>query len=195
MKLYRLAFILCLLPVTVLAMSNDPVDVIRTTTERILTELEKAPGIKSDPAKLQILVEVNVLPSIDFTRLSSLTLGKHWRTATPEQRIKFTEGFRKLLVKTYATSLSEYTGQTVEYRLLNVTADGRRATVRTLLKQSDGTPVIVDYRLHFTDDDWKIYDVSIEGVSMAINYRSSFSHEINKHGLDGLIRQLASRSQ
>jgi phospholipid transport system substrate-binding protein len=194
MKLYKFAFILYLLPITVLAMSNDPVDVIRTTTERVLAELEKVPGIKSNPEKLQSIVEVNVLPSIDFIRLSSLTLGKHWRTASPEQRMKFTEGFKKLLIKTYSTSLSEYTGQAVEYRLLNVTAGGRRASVRTLLKQSGGTPVIVDYRLHLTDDHWKIYDVSIEGVSMAINYRSSFSYEIKKHGLDGLIQQLASRN-
>jgi phospholipid transport system substrate-binding protein len=109
--------------------------------------------------------------------------------------MQFTDGFRQLLIKTYTASLAEYTGQTIEYKLLNVKAGGRRATVRTLLQQSAGAPVVVDYRLHFTGDHWKIYDVSIEGVSMAVNYRSSFSHEINNHGLDGLIQQLASRNQ
>ena len=193
MKLQSFAFILFLLPATVFAMSNDPVDLIRTTTERVLAELEKAPDIKSDPNKLQNLVEVNVSPSIDFTRLSSLILGKHWRTASRQQRQRFTAGFRKLLVKTYSTSLAEYSGQTIEYRLLNTAAEGRRATVRTLLKRVSDPPVVVDYRLYQTADRWKIYDVSIEGISLAVNYRSSFNEAINSHGLDQLIRQISDR--
>ena len=193
MRLSRFVFILSLLPAGTLAMNNDPVDFIRMTTERVLSELDQSADIKSSPDKLRTLVETSVSPNIDFKRLSSVILGKHWKTASAGQRAQFTEGFKQLLLTTYTTSLAEYTGQKIEYRLLKMAAGGRRATVRTKLTQSAGTPVIVDYRLHHKDDHWKIYDVSIEGISLAVNYRSSFSQQINSHGLDGLIQQLAER--
>lgn len=193
MKLFRYVFLLLLLPATTQAMNNDPVDFIRMTTERVLSELDKTADIKSSPEQLRSLVEANVSPNIDFTRLSGLILGKHWKTASAGQRTQFTKGFKQLLLNTYSTSLAEYTGQKIEHRLLKMAAGGRRATVRTEFTPSAGTPVIVDYRLHHIGDHWKIYDVSIEGISLAVNYRSSFSHEINNHGLDSLIQQLTER--
>ena len=193
MKIQALLFVGFLLPASTLAMSENPLELVRTTTESVLSELARIPDIKTDPDQLQRLVETNVSPKIDFARLSRLALGKHWRTASPQQRQRFTAGFRKLLIKTYSTSLAEYSGQAIEYRLLNTGAEGRRATVRTLLKRVSEPPVVVDYRLYQNADMWKIYDVSIEGISLAVNYRSSFDEAINNHGLDKLIRQLAER--
>lgn len=195
MKLHQLAFIVLLLPVKAIAMTSDPVDFVRTTTERVLIELDNSPGIKLDPGRLRALVESSVLSSIDFARLSRLVLGKHWRSASPAQRASFTEGFSRLLVTTYSISLAEYAGQQIEYSLLNGIAGGRRATVRTKLTQPGGSAVVVDYRLYLSGDHWKIYDVSIEGVSLAVNYRSNFSRQIQNHGLDGLIKQLVIRRQ
>ena len=193
MKRQTLLFVGFLLPASTLAMSNDPLELVRTTTETVVSELARAPDIKTDPDQLQQLVETKVSPKIDFARLSRLTLGKHWRTASPQQRQRFTAGFRNLLLKTYSTSLAEYSGQSIEYRLLSTGAEGRRATVRTLLKRLSDPPVTVDYRLYQNADSWKIYDVSIEGISLAVNYRSSFNEAINSHGLDTLIRQLTDR--
>ena len=195
MKSYTFALILFLLPMPGIAVSKDPVDMIRATTERVLVRLEQAPETKLNPDKLRTLVEENILPSIDFMRLSRLTLGKHWRTATNLQRERFSNEFRRLLIRTYSVALAEYAGQKVDYMPLKMTPDGRRSAVRTKLQQSGGAPVTVDYSLYKTSTSWKIYDVTIEGVSLAVNYRSSFGQEIRIHGLDGLIQQLAARNQ
>jgi phospholipid transport system substrate-binding protein len=189
------ALILCLLPTPTLAISEDPIELIRVTTERVLDQLIQTPEIKSDPDKLKILIEEYVLPSIDFMRLSRLTLGKHWGTATATQRQRFTDEFKQLLIRTYSTPLTEYNGQDIEYLHLKTTPDGKRSGVRTRLRQSGGAQITVDYSLYQTRDGWKIYDVTIEGVSLVVNYRSSFSQEIRTHGLDGLIQHLAVRNR
>ena len=133
MKIQTLLFVGFLLPASTLAMSDEPLELVRTTTETLLSELARVPDMKREPGRLQKLVETNVSPQVDFTRLSRITLGKHWRTASPQQRQRFTAGFRKLLVKTYSTSLAEFSGQPIEYRLLNTSAEGRRATARIRL--------------------------------------------------------------
>lgn len=195
MKPYTLALILFLLPTVTNAVSEEPVELIRTTTKRILGKLAQAPEIKSEPDRLKRLVEENIVPSIDFVRLSRLTLGKHWRTASTDQRNRFSDEFKQLLMRTYSTSLTEYSGQEIEYIPLKGAIDGKRSAVRTKLHQSDGSPVTVDYSLYKTGADWKIYDVTIEGVSLVVNYRSSFGQEIRTHGLDSLIQHLATRNQ
>lgn len=83
MKLYRFALILLLLPAVVPAMNSTPIDLIRTTTERVLERLDTTPDIKTNPDRLRALVEENIAPIIDFRQLSRLAIGKHWRTAMP----------------------------------------------------------------------------------------------------------------
>lgn len=195
MKPYTLALIIILLPTTALAISEEPVELIRMTTEQVLGKLAQAPQIKSEPEQLKHLVEESIVPSIDFVRLSRLTLGKHWRTASTEQRNRFTSEFKLLLMRTYSTSLTEYSGQDIEYIPLKETPDGKRSTVRTKLHQPSGSPVTVDYSLYKSGNGWKIYDVSIEGISLVVNYRSSFGQVIRSNGLDSLIQHLAIRNQ
>ena len=195
MRPHTLVLIILLLPTPAVAVSQEPLELIRSTTELVLNRLAQAPEIKSQPDRLKTLVEESIVPSIDFVRLSRLTLGKHWRTATPEQRNRFTREFKQLLIRTYSTSLTAYSGQEIEYIPLKETADGKRSAVRTKLHQPDGLPLTVDYRLYKAPQGWKIYDVSIEGVSLAVNYRSSFGQEIRTQGLDELIRHIASRNQ
>ena len=91
------------------------------------------------------------------------------------------------------TALVALAGQAIEYRLLGAGDGAQRSTVRASIASVAGTPLAVDYRLHCLGDDWKIYDVSIEGVSLAVNYRSRFSQVIDAHGIDGLIRQLGEK--
>jgi phospholipid transport system substrate-binding protein len=121
-----------------------------------------------------------------------LTLGKHWRSASSEQRDRFTQEFRALLVRSYSSVLAGYANQQVEFLPSAEPADAKRATVNTRIVEAGRPPIAVDYRLRQVDDAWKIYDVSIEGVSLAINYRSTFADEISAKGLDGLIAGLRS---
>jgi len=191
----RYVLLLLLWPVLVLAGDEQPVEVIRSATNQVLAKLEAAPEIRSDPAKINRVVQEHIVPHVDFVTMSRLTLGKNWRQATPEQRSVFAREFGTLLIKTYSTALAEYTNQEVEILSSSVSADSRRSTVRTRVVENGRAPLAIDYSLIHADNTWKIYDVRIEGVSLAINYRSTFAQEIRDHGIDGLIEQLVERNR
>jgi len=190
----RYVLLLLLWPVLVLAGDQQPAEVIRSATDRVLAELEAAPGIGSDPEKLNRVVQEHIVPHVDFATMSRLTLGKNWRQATPEQRSVFAREFGTLLTKTYSTALAEYANQQVEILSSSVSADNRRGTVRTRIVENGRAPLAIDYSLVHVGNTWKIYDVRIEGVSLAINYRSTFALEIRNHGIDGLIESLVERN-
>ena len=195
MRWFSSTLILLLTSTATLAVSTGPVDLVRATTEGVVDQLTRAPEIRSDTDRLTQLVEEHILPSVDFTRLSRLTLGKHWRSASDRQRMRFTNEFRELLVRTYSTALTEYAGQAITYTPIKTASDGKRSIVRSKFQQPTGGSVSVDYSLYKSSDGWKIYDVKIEGISLAVNYRSSFAQAIRSHGLDGLIEQLVTRNQ
>ena len=189
---YMLALLLW--PVLALAGSEQPADVIRNATDRVLARLEAAPETRTNPAQLDRVIQEHIVPHVDFVTLSRLTLGKNWRRATPEQQSVFAREFGKLLIKTYSTALAEYENQRIEILSSSESADGRRSTVRTRIVEDGRAPLAVDYSLIRADNSWKIYDVRIEGVSLAINYRTAFEAEIREHGIDGLIERLAERN-
>ena len=190
------AYVLVLLfwPPPSLAADELPVNVVRSATDDVLTELNATPGIRNDPDKLKLVIQRHIAPHIDFVTLSRLTLGKNWRQATQEQRSLFVREFGRLLVKVYSTALAGYANQEIEYLSSKVSADQRRATVRTRILERGQAPLAVDYSLRKAGDAWKIYDVKIEGISLAINYRASFAEEINTHGIDGMIERLVMRN-
>ena len=190
----RYAFILLLFPALVLASDQNPVDVIRGATDSVLTKLNAEPGIRQDPVWLNRVIHDHIVPHLDLVALSRLTLGKHWRRATEEQRSAFVRQFSTLLIKTYSTALAEYTDQKIEYLSSEVSADGRKSKVRTRVIEDGRAPLGVEYSLRQLGSAWKIYDLRIEGVSLAINYRSSFAQDIRKYGLDGLIERLTVRN-
>jgi phospholipid transport system substrate-binding protein len=190
----RYALMLLLWPVLVLAGDEQPVDVIQSATDKVLAELEAAPEIRSDPARLNRVIQKHIVPHVDFVTLSRLTLGKNWQQATPEQRSVFAREFGTLLIKTYSTALAEYANEEIEFLSSSVSADKRRSTVRTRIVQKGRAPLAVDYSLIQAGNTWKIYDVGIEGVSLAINYRTTFALEIRNHGIDGLIERLVERN-
>jgi phospholipid transport system substrate-binding protein len=127
--------------------------------------------------------------------MSSWVLGKYWRTATPAQRDRFTQEFRTLLVRTYAKSLSEYTDNKITYLPMRGSPQQSEVKVRTEVEQPGGFPIPIDYDLYRKGDDWKVYDVTIDGVSLVTNYRTTFANQIREDGLDKLIATLADRNQ
>jgi phospholipid transport system substrate-binding protein len=192
--LSRYALILLFFPVLVLAGDQQPVDVIRGATGKVLAELNAAPEIRRDTVKLSRVIQEHILPHVDFVSLSRLTLGKHWQRATQEQRSVFAREFGVLLIKTYSTALAEYTNQEIEYLSSETSADKHKSRVRTRIVGDGRAPLAVDYSLRQVKSTWKIYDLTIEGVSLAINYRASFSQQIRNHGIDGLIERLRARN-
>ncbi len=173
-----------------------PPDVLaRTTTQEVLTILKQDKELQSgNLTKVHQLVEAKILPNFDFNRMTQLVIGKHWPRATAEQKQALVTEFRNLLVRTYSSSLTAFTNQTVEFKPLKLKPDDVDVTVHSEIKQPGGQPIPIDYSMYKTAFGWKIYDVAIDGVSMVTNYRSSFSSEIRQKGIDGLIKTLADQS-
>lgn len=187
--------VVMLLAVPASATDSAPEQLVRSTTNEMLALfVENREMIENDPRSLYGLVDDVVLPHFDFQRMSQWALGKYWRRASNEQRARFTEAFRNLLVNTYSSLLFDYTNQTIDYLPARTTQDGSRVTVRTVINDTDGRKIPIDYALYRRDSDWQVYDVTIEGVSLVSNYRSSFASEIRTRGLDALIDRLVQRN-
>jgi phospholipid transport system substrate-binding protein len=176
--------------------AQSPQDLVQQTAEQMLNKLRtERQVIEQHPGRIYELVNEIVLPHFDFERMSSWVLGKYWRTATPAQRDRFTQEFRTLLVRTYAKSLSEYTDNKITYLPMRGSPQQSEVKVRTEVEQPGGFPIPIDYDLYRKGDDWKVYDVTIDGVSLVTNYRTTFANQIREDGLDKLIATLADRNQ
>jgi len=138
-----------------------------------------------------------VLPHFDFQAMTRLAVGRHWSEASPPQRQSLENAFRGLLVTTYTQALSQTAtpDQTVDVRPLASKAADDDVTVKTFVKDSTRKPLAIDYRLAKAGNSWKVYDVVVENLSLVTNYRSSFSAEITKSGIDGLIKALEAKNK
>jgi phospholipid transport system substrate-binding protein len=175
---------------------QSPQDLVQQTADQMVSKLRaERQVIDQHPGRIYDLVNEIVLPHFDFERMSTWVLGKYWRTATPEQHKRFVEEFRNLLVRTYAKSLSSYRDNKISYLPLRATPQDTDVKVRTEVDQPGGFPIPIDYSLYLKDDEWKVYDVTIDGVSLVTNYRTTFANQIRQDGLDKLIATLADRNQ
>lgn len=179
-----------------LAADLPPDQLAKNTTQEVLAILKADKDIKSGNVKrAHELVEEKVLPHFDFNRMTQLAVGKHWNRASALQKQALVKEFRSLLVRTYATSLTEFSNQTVDFKPLNMRPDDTQVTVKSEIKQPGGKPIPIDYEMYKSDFGWKVFDVAIDGVSLVINYRSSFASTIRQSGIDGLISTLEAKSR
>jgi len=180
-----------------MADAGDPRDMVRETTREVLAALdENRERIEGDPRAVYQLVGDIVLPRFDFELMSRFVLARHWRSASEAQRERFTEAFRQLLVRTYARALAEYSGEEeVRIPAQRIDTSRDRVTVKTEIVQPGGPPIPVDYTLLRQGDAWRVFDVTIEGVSLVQNYRSQFDGVVRRESMDALIEQLASRNR
>jgi len=173
---------------------SGPQLVIQQTSEELQKSLQK-PEYKKDFAKATRLVDQILETHVDFDRVSILILGKYWKTATPDQQVRFKKEFRSLLVRTYTTAFTEYANWKIRYLPLKLEEGETKAMVRTEILQSGAQPVEVNYRMVNLNNNWKVYDVLIEGISLVQNYRTSFTSEVSRTGsLEQLITELSQRN-
>lgn len=189
---------LLLLTFSVLTYADNmmPDVLVKTTTVDVTTILKRDKAVLlNDSQKLYALIDAKVLPHFDFNQMTMLAVGRYWRQATPAQQQALVKEFRTLLVRTYANALAEFNNQIIEFKPFNMAANATDTTVQTQVKQPGAQPIPIDYSMEKTEAGWKVYDVSIDGVSLVTNYRSSFASEIRNSGIDGLIHTLAGRNQ
>ena len=176
--------------------ASEPERLIQETSEQVIDELKQnIDTYREEPQLIYELVETVVLPHFDFVRMTDLALGRYRDQVTEEQRPAIVNEFRLLLVRTYSSALLEYTDQELAYLPMEGSIEEGKVTVRTEIEQAGGFPIPIDYRLRNGDDGWKVYDISVDDVSLVTNYRSSFARAIKKDGVDGLIQTLRDRNQ
>lgn len=199
MKAIRVLFTILsfgLLSAPVFADDMAPDVLVKKVTDEVLAVVRADKDLQNGNTKKAIdLVETKVLPHFNFTRMTALALGREWSKTSAEQKIRLTNEFRILLVRTYSNALTAYKDQTVEYKPFKMQAGETDVTVRTLVHQTNGKHIGLDYALDKQADGWKVYDVVVAGVSLVTNYRESFTQEIRANGVDGLISTLAAKNK
>ena len=197
-KIFLLASILLLSVLGVARAEVAPEELVRKTADEILTEIKAHRAVYAkDYARLYKMADEKVLLHFDFRRMAQWVLGRFWKEATPEQRDRFTSEFRDLLVGTYSQALLNYNDQKIIYLPVQRKPGDTEVTVKTEVKQTGGQPNIpIHYSFYKNKDGvWKVYDITIEGVSLVTNYRSVYASKIREKGLDALIAEIADNNK
>ncbi len=173
-----------------------PDEVVRTTSEQVLRMAAEDPGVKNgNAAKLVDLIETRVVPHFDMNKVTRLAVGRPWREATPEQQATLVREFQTLLVRSYAAAYTAYRQVKVEVPPLKLNGSEDDVVVKTRILLPGGAPPVgVDYSMGRSDAGWKVYNVTVDGVSLVTTYRNEFAAQIQNGGIDGLIRYLRERN-
>jgi phospholipid transport system substrate-binding protein len=170
------------------AVNATPDGLIRAVSVEIIDTVKADKAIQAgDLSRIISLVDAKVMPHVNFQRMTASAVGRHWRTATPEQQKRLQDEFKLLLVRTYAGALTQVKDQTVQLRPMRATPTDTEVVVRTEVR-GKGEPIQVG-------DGWKVYDLNVLGIWLVEQYRSSFAQEINAGGVDGLIAKLSERNK
>jgi phospholipid transport system substrate-binding protein len=190
------AALLALLPLAGMAAAaidnSSPQKLIETSSRVLLADLDaNRAAYRKDINGLYKVIDKEFLPHVDVNYAAQQVLGKHWRTATVEQRKRFVDAFYQSLLTTYGDALLDFTGDKLKVLPFQGDATQPRASVRTEIKRSNGATVAVAYTLRKTDAGiWKVWDVVIEGISYVKSFREDFGLEIDQKGLDALLKRL-----
>jgi len=173
------------------APAAGPTAQIRGAIDRTL-EILKRPDLKSKAraAERRDFLRNEIKPVFDFEEMSRRSLGPSWRQRTPKEKADFVGLFTELLENAYLGKIESYQGEKIEYA--GETVDLPYAVVKTLIVTTKSQEVQVDYRMIRNGDQWRIYDVVIEGISLVNNYRSQFGSILQNSSFDQLLSKLRS---
>jgi phospholipid transport system substrate-binding protein len=175
--------------------AESPNDVITSAVDELAVAFEgRQEELANDPEELKKVIDPILLPRFDRTYAAQLVLGKHWRTASAEQRERFIDAFYGAMLAKYADGVAEFDKDRVTVLPYRGDDKQKRTTVRTMVKLNDGTDAPVNYGLVKRDDGWKIFDVTIEGVSYIRNFRAELDSEISSSSLDDVIARYESEA-
>ena len=171
-----------------------PQKVIEEASDKLKDRLQDKSFV-SDFARVNVYVDEVIDPHVDFDRMSLYVLGKHWRNADSDQKARFKKEFREMLIRTYSRAFTEFKEWSIRYLPLRANGQDKKVVVRTEILQPGIQPVAVNYRMVNDKGTWKVFDITIEGVSLVTNYRSDFNRDVQRTGsLESVIERLASRN-
>lgn len=181
--------------VPAMAQDEAPDALVKRISSDVLASVKADPAIQAgDVNRIVALVDTKILPSVNFTRMTSSAVGRFWRQATPEQQKQLQDEFKILLVRTYSGALGEVKDQTVTFKPMRSKPEDTEVVVRSEVR-GKGEPIQLDYRMEKSAGGWKIYDINVLGVWLVETYRTQFAQEINAKGIDGLIASLVQRNK
>ena len=173
-----------------------PDKLVKSVADDVLAGLRQDPDLRAgSQAKFAELLEQKVAPHFDFERMARLAVGRGWRQATPEQQNALLEPCLALRIRAYSSAYTAYKDIAIEVKPVRMHSNDNDLQVRTEIKvPNSGQSISVDYSMYKAGSDWKIYDVTVEGVSLVTTYRSTFAEEIRQSGVDGLIKSLQEKN-
>jgi phospholipid transport system substrate-binding protein len=194
-----LIIVLLLMLGTTSSWAADPekaLEVVQSTAQQMLDAIrQNRASLTQDPSRLYNLVNSIAVPHFDFEIVSQLVLGKHWQTASAAQRQRFTEEFRKLMIRTYAKALLEYADTEITYLPMRPSKRDDQVTVRSQVQPNSGPPVPMDYAMCLSGGAWKVCNITIDkSINFVVNYRKQLSSQIRSQGLDQVIADLSARN-
>lgn len=175
------------------ANAGVPTDQIRATVDKALLVL-KDPALKVDSKQKTRRDQLKqiLFARFDFTEMAKRALGAAWRRRTPQEQEEFVRLFTELLEKAYADIIESYSDEKIVYT--GERLDGTYADVSSKIFTSKGQEYTLNYKAHFINSQWRVYDVVAENISMVNNFRSQFSRVISKHGYEELVKRLRDKA-
>lgn len=172
-----------------------PDELVKKVTSDVLDAIKSDKALQAgDRKKALELAEQKILPHVDFREATQLAVGRAWNTASNEQKEQLVNNFRTMLVRIYSNAIDVYRGQTMRVLPVRMSPNATEAVVRNQYIKEGQPPVPVEYAMRKTPDGWKIYDITVEGVSLVMTYRAEFDNVTRTSGIDGLIKRLQQKN-
>ncbi|CAH0441372.1 MlaC/ttg2D family ABC transporter substrate-binding protein [Ralstonia pseudosolanacearum] len=190
-----LTFMAAVAAVPAHAQETDAQTTVKTAVDDVLATIKGDSDLRGgNMQKVFLLVDQKIVPRADFKRTTQIAMGRFWNQATPEQQQQIQDGFKTLLVRTYAGALANVRNQTVSYKPFRAAADDTDVVVRSTVN-NNGEPVALDYRMEKSANGWKVYDINISGLWLSETYKNQFAEVISKRGgVSGLVQFLDERN-
>jgi len=175
---------------------ESPVLLLERTSQQVIKILQDDHELlQKEPKRVYEIIDEYILPHLDDVTMAKLAMGKNWKKATKKQKLAFVDEFRNLLVRTYSKSLIEFSDQTINFFPVKLSADTLKTSVKAEVIQPGGPSIPMAYRVRIKNNTWKVYDIKIDGISLVTSYRGTFTQEIRKSGIDGLLKYLHDKNK
>lgn len=194
-RAYFALLVFCFITSAALAQDPAPLAILKNTSSEMLSALKQnKASLRNNPAVIYHIVNTVLLPHVDLDTMSRSVVGRNaWDSATPAQREDFKKLFTHQVTKTYSAALSSYHDERVEFFPIRGGVTGNRVQIQSEILRANGQKIPVSYRLVNLGGNWKVYDFSVEGVSIVTSYRSQFSSTLSQGGLASLLTKMHQR--
>jgi phospholipid transport system substrate-binding protein len=175
---------------------NDPAEMVEVLSIELIKAMnEQRVELEASPEKVKVFAGIYVLPFVDTAKMARYVMGRYWRTATETQKTAFMAAFSNTLIRSYSQSLLKLNIESVKVNNAQEEKPGR-VTVPSVVIQADGNQTDVIYRAYLNKDSqkWMLYDVSIEGISMLLNYRKAYGSDFSRLGIDAVIVDMQAKN-